>query len=100
LTSNQEHLFIVEKPAILERPVVDPKTKQLVDEDMKGLDEMDDVWYQNVQYEKMVRNNLIWKNFDVQSDAQKVDHLYAIIELYFNKILFTDYNKISIPIFA
>ena len=25
LTSNQEHLFIVEKPAILERPVVDPK---------------------------------------------------------------------------
>ncbi len=27
LTSNQEHLFIVEKPANLDRPVVDPKTK-------------------------------------------------------------------------
>jgi hypothetical protein len=54
---------------------------------MKGLDELDQVMYENVQYEKQIRNNLIWKNFDVQSDIQKIDHLYAVIEQYFNKIL-------------
>ena len=67
---------------------------------MKGLDELDQVMYENVQYEKQIRNNLIWKNFDVQSDTQKVDHLYAVIEQYFSKILSSDYHKISVPVFA
>jgi hypothetical protein len=38
LTKNADHLFIIEKQPILERPVVDEKYKKLADDDMKGLD--------------------------------------------------------------
>ncbi len=36
----------------------------------------------------------------MQSDAQKIDHLYALIYQYFQKILQTDYHKIAVPVFA
>jgi hypothetical protein len=47
---------------------------------MKGLHEFDEVMRSNVDYERQVFKDLLWKNFDLWSENQKIDHLYALIE--------------------
>jgi hypothetical protein len=61
---------------------------------MKGLNEFDEVMRQNVDYERQVFKDLLWKNFDLWSESQKIDHLFALIEQYFNQVLTNDFHKI------
>jgi hypothetical protein len=66
----------------------------LADDDMKGLHEFDEVMRSNVNYERQVFKDLLWKNFDLWSENQKIDHLYALIEQYFYQVLTNDFHKI------
>jgi hypothetical protein len=61
---------------------------------MKGLNEFDEVMRQNVDYERQVFKDLLWKNFDLWSESQKIYHLFALIEQYFNQVLTNDFHKI------
>jgi ketosteroid isomerase-like protein len=61
---------------------------------MKGINELDEVMRQNVEYERQVFKDLLWKNFEMWSETQKIDHLYALIEQYFSQVLSNDFHKI------